>query len=206
MPRKLLLVGGGHTHLHILKKLQQNRIPNVEVTLLSPSPVQYYSGMLSGFVEGLYTEEQIRVNLRMLCEGAGVSFIQDRAASVDPINQTVVTDRERRMLPYDVVSFDIGSEVAATDIPDAKTFSIRVKPMELFVSSIHQLDLSDRIVVVGGGASGIELALALRARQLRHSGFEIKPITLITSGALMGRSKSWIERKLTHIVLRKGIQ
>jgi NADH dehydrogenase FAD-containing subunit len=149
--RKLLLVGGGHTHLHILKKLQQNRIPNVEVTLLSPSPVQYYSGMLSGFVEGLYTEEQIRVDLRMLCEASGVSFIQDRAVSVDPVNQTVIMYRTGRMLPYDAVSFDIGSEVTATDIPGTKMFSIRVKPMELFVQFIDHLELSDRIVVVGGG-------------------------------------------------------
>jgi NADH dehydrogenase FAD-containing subunit len=139
VPRKLLLVGGGHTHLHILKKLQQNRIPNVEVTLLSPFPVQYYSGMISGFVEGLYTEEQIGVNLRMLCVAAGVSFIEDSAASVDTDRQTVITERTRRMLPYDAVSFDIGSEVAATDIPGAKMFSIRVKPMELFVRFIDSV-------------------------------------------------------------------
>jgi NADH dehydrogenase FAD-containing subunit len=55
-------------------------------------------------------------------------------------------------------------------------------------------------------ASGIELALALRARQLQQSGFQSNPITIVTSGALMGLPKSCIERKLTDIVIRKGIK
>ncbi|TFE27551.1 FAD-dependent oxidoreductase [Cohnella luojiensis] len=207
MPRRLLLVGGGHVHLHILKKLQQHPIPNVEVNLLSPFPIQYYSGMLSGFVEGLYAEEQIGVNLRKLCEAAGVSFIEDRVASLDAVSQTVITERTRRMLKYDAVSFNIGSEVAATDIPGVKMFGIRVKPMELFIQFINQLDFSERILVVGGGASGIELALSLRARQRQQPGLEMSPdrITIVTSGALMGVSNSWIESKLMHILSRKGL-
>jgi NADH dehydrogenase FAD-containing subunit len=148
--------------------------------------------------------DQIRVDLRKLCEAADASFIEDRASVVDPIKQIITTDRTKRSLAYDAVSFDIGSETAGTDIPGATEFGIRVKPMESFVRFIDQLNDSTRTIVVGGGASGVELSLAIQARKRKRS--EADPVTLVSLGALMGRTESHFTQKMNHIVTNKGVQ
>lgn len=73
MSKRLLLVGAGHAHLEVLKQLAEHGLSDVDVCLITPSPYQYYSGMFSGFTEGIYTEEDTRVDLRPLAQRAGYS-------------------------------------------------------------------------------------------------------------------------------------
>lgn len=64
--KKLLLVGAGHAHLQVLKSMRRKRWPETEVTLISPSRFQYYSGMFSGLIEGHYTLDEVRIDVKRL--------------------------------------------------------------------------------------------------------------------------------------------
>jgi NADH dehydrogenase FAD-containing subunit len=79
----ILLVGGGHSHLSIIRSLLKESIQH-KITLISANTYQYYSGMFSGFTEGLYNEEEIRINLEVLCQKASIQFIEDTIISLDP--------------------------------------------------------------------------------------------------------------------------
>jgi NADH dehydrogenase FAD-containing subunit len=52
--KRLVLVGGGHAHLHLLADLATRRLADVDVTLVSPSRWHHYSGMVPGFLQGTY--------------------------------------------------------------------------------------------------------------------------------------------------------
>ena len=54
MTRHLVLLGGGHANLHVLEALATTRLPHVRVTLVSPHRLQFYSGMLPGWISGQY--------------------------------------------------------------------------------------------------------------------------------------------------------
>lgn len=203
MPKTLLLIGGGHAHLHILKKLQSETIPDVKVTLISPSPYQYYSGMVSGYVEGLYTLAEIRVDLHLLTERSGVNFIEDQAVELDAANKLLITEKGLR-LAYDAISFNIGSLTARPFIPGSVNTGTMVKPLDDFINNLLAADCGHPVVVVGGGASGIEISLALQARRRKLGS--VDPVTLISAGPLLEQAGHNVSRKITEIVKLKGIR
>ena len=70
--KKLVLVGGGHAQLAVLQALARQRAADIDAVLVTPSPWQYYSGMLPGFIAGHYAEADCRIDLRPLAKAAGV--------------------------------------------------------------------------------------------------------------------------------------
>lgn len=201
--KKLLLVGGGHSHLYILKRLQQASLQGVEVTLLSPDPYQYYSGMFSGYAEGLYSIDDIRVNLVKLAKQAGVKWVQGAVTSIDPNQKTILT-ASGDIVVYDVISFDIGSLTAGIHLLEAPQIKSRIKPNYHFIDVIDRARTSRKVVIVGGGAAGIEIALSLTAWREKK---DIKvPITLISATRLLAQERHKTSSKIENIVKSRGIQ
>ena len=87
--RELLLIGGGHSHVIVLRMLGMNPIPGLQITLVSPSKRTAYSGMLPGMVAGHYKEDEIHIDLVPLCRFAKARFIEARVESIDPVMQIV---------------------------------------------------------------------------------------------------------------------
>ncbi|MCZ8516951.1 FAD-dependent oxidoreductase [Paenibacillus filicis] len=200
--KTLLLVGGGHAHLHILKQLQTGALPGVRTILISPSEFQYYSGMLSGYIEGVYRLDEIRLSLDHLTRRAGIEWMKDRAVSVDPARQTVLTE-QGTTVRYDVVSFDIGSLTAHTEITGVAEHAVMIKPYDAVAEIVEKIDRAEQIVVAGGGASGVEVSLAIQAR--RSKSGKLTPVSLISAGGLLSKSGPAFSRKITEIVQGKGI-
>ncbi|HKV07302.1 MAG TPA: FAD-dependent oxidoreductase, partial [Thermoanaerobaculia bacterium] len=165
---RLLLVGAGHAHLEILRRQILTPLP-VELTVVSLGPLHHYSGMVPGYLQGTYGEEEIAVRIPALVERAGGRFVPGCAAGVDPTRRAVRIEQNPdgvRELPYDLVSFAVGSNTAGVETAEAAE---RVKPLERVVALRRRLqDLAREggtvpAVAVGGGAAGVELSLALAA-------------------------------------------
>jgi selenide,water dikinase len=162
--KHLLLVGGGHSHLAVLKSFGDTPAESVRLTLLSPSRHAFYSGMVPGVVAGHYRLEDCRIDLQPLAARAGARFLQDSAVGVDPARREVITARGER-LAYDFLSLDIGSSAGE---PSAVEHVLRVRPVEAFLAGWERLRGSARkgevrrIAVVGGGAAGVEVLLAMQ--------------------------------------------
>ena len=179
--KDLVLIGGGHTHVFILKMMGMNKLPGVRVTLVAKEVSTPYSGMLPGHVAGHYTWDECHVDLRPLCTFAGHRLIHDEATSIDTVNKRVVL-RGRPPIPYDALSIDIGitpgyNSTGAGAIQGAANFTTPVKPIygfsarwEALLERVMTTTTATRVVVVGGGAGGVELALAMQHRrgQGRH--------------------------------------
>jgi selenide,water dikinase len=188
-PATLLLVGGGHAHVEVLRRLALARHPPARVLLLSPDERHHYSGMAPGYVAGLYAEDELAFDLAALARRAGAELVLGRATGVDPAARRVIL-ADGRSLPYDLVSFDVGSVAAGTDVPGVAEHALSVKPLSKAVTVRRRLeelaaDGGDggrprRVVVVGGGAAGVEVAFAA-ARQLDDAGAE-REITLLEAG------------------------
>lgn len=151
--RRVLLAGGGHAHAWVLRE----GVPG-EVTLVTPYPHHVYSGMLPGFIAGHYKLEDIRIDVAALAARAKVKLVLGSVVALDAKRRVARLD-DGAELEYDVASLDVGSHAAAPE------YALAAKPFETFME--QWLELKDRVravAVVGGGAAGVELAMAVAHR------------------------------------------
>lgn len=200
--KHLLLVGAGHAHLYVLKKLQKHALPDVQVTLLTPNEYQYYSGMLSGCVEGIYSIDQIRIYVGQLVEKAGIQWIKDKAVSVDPDNKMVLTGQGKPVY-YDVVSFDIGSLTSGIEVPGVLEYAETLKPNYRFPVLLEKVRQAENLVIVGGGVAGTELALSLQSWRNKNGK---KPLSLVSSTELMDKGAPYVSQRVKELLKKKGVE
>lgn len=168
--KDLVLVGGGHSHVAVLRSFGMSPLPGVRVTLICRDTHTPYSGMLPGLVAGLYDFDEAHIDLRPLARFAGARFYRDEAAGLDLTGNRVLC-RDRPPVPFDVLSINIGSTPGTADTPGAAEAAMPVKPIGGFLE--HWERLCDRVLserrrlrigTVGAGAGGIEILLAAQAR------------------------------------------
>jgi len=164
--KRLVLAGGGHAHLAVLDALAREPLRDVEVTLVTPVATQPYSGMLPGWIAGHYARPEIEIDLQSLARRANVTVLSGCIGAMDADRRRVTVDR--RQFEYNVLSLDVGS---AIDTSRLETLGDRLLPLRPIPGFLERWpDVLDtarnrpgfRIAVVGAGAAGIEVALAVR--------------------------------------------
>ncbi|MBW4034590.1 MAG: FAD-dependent oxidoreductase [Proteobacteria bacterium] len=162
--RTLVLIGGGHAHVAVIRGFATNPLPCVELTVIGRDAETPYSGMLPGLIAGHYTHAEAHIDVAALCRFAGARFIHDEATGLDLACQRVLC-RAGPPVPYDCLSIDIGAS------PSPRASGIGVKPIAPFLAHwealcARALATPERlhIGVVGAGAGGVELVLALQVR------------------------------------------
>ena len=131
--------------------------------LISPFARQHYSSMVAGYLQGTYIERQFAFDLVGLCRRAGARFVEGRAERVDSAERTVQTGGER--IPFDLASLDIGSDPVGADTPGVAEHAYSVRPIARVLElkrAVLRLNSRPSVCVVGGGAGGVEISLAIR--------------------------------------------
>ncbi len=175
-PHHIVLVGGGHTNVQVLRAFAEKPEPGAALTLVSKRRKSPYSGMLPGHISGAYARDDMHIDLQRLADVTGTRFILGRAVGVDRAASTVVLS-DGRAVAYDTLSLNVGIAPDLSHIEGADRYGIAVKPIGSFLERIDHLvsnasaeAMPRRVLVVGGGPGGIELALALKARMAAQFG------------------------------------
>jgi selenide,water dikinase len=162
--------------------------PNCRVTVIVDRPVAVYSGMVPGFVSGQYRAEELEIDPVPLARRAGARVVFGRVTRIDAAERCVHVEG-RAPLRYDIASINIGSTVTGLDLPGVLEYALPTRPIGRFNERIAALDdvvrahgsKPFRLLVVGGGAGGVELACCMRARIRSLGGTE--HITMVHIGA-----------------------
>ncbi len=217
--RRLLLLGSGHAHLHVLAHLAEHHPADLQVTLITPHDSQTYSGMVPGLVAGHYSADEVQIPLAPLLQAARVRWLPGRCTGIDAAASRVTWQAEGNAAPqtvsYDLLSIDTGA-VLRTDrldaqIPGARTHALSLRPIETFtalwpdvVALARERALS--LAVIGGGAAGIETVFAAAAC-LRREGLPGATFTLITGGPEVGTGyRPGVRARVLRRLRREGIQ
>lgn len=163
--KDIVLIGGGHAHVTVLKRFGMKPVPGVRLTLISPDAHTPYSGMLPGFIAGHYNYDEAHIDLAPLSRFANARFVVAEIQHVDPLTKQVHI-MGRPPISYDVLSINAGSTPDPIEVPGALGRVIPVKPVSEFLVSWEQLKQriaqqpNRKIGIIGAGAGGIELALS----------------------------------------------
>lgn len=215
--KDLVLLGGGHSHVAVLRKFGMRPLAGVRLTLICRDVHAPYSGMLPGFIAGHYGFDDAHIDLGPLARFAGARFYHDEASGLDLANKRVLC-RNRPPVPYDVLSINIGSTPNTAQVPGASEHAVPVKPIDRFVA--HWQEVAARVLarndtvrvgVVGAGAGGVELLLSVRHRLGRllaeqGRGADNLEFHLITdSDDILPTHNPKVRAKFRRILARRGI-
>ncbi len=208
--KRLLLVGGGHAQLAVLRALARQRPQGVETVLLTPSPWQWYSGMLPGWMAGHYRAEGCRIDLRPLAAAADARLCLASATALDA-DRRILHDDSGAPHTFDMLSLDVGSltDTRALDALPADIL-LPVKPLEAFFAAWPQRLAAARagalrqLAVVGGGAAGVELVLAA-AEAFRGAGCTVALTLVAPPGGLLAGHAEGVRRRVERRLAQAGV-
>ena len=207
--KRLVLVGGGHAHLSVLEALDREKPPGVETVLVTPSRFQVYSGMVPGWMAGHYGQSQCQIDLHPLAQSARIQMVPQRITAVDA-GERCVRMADGRQLDYDLLSLDIGSETDVSSLEAAGEKLLPVKPLDNFFEAWPKI-VDDargkpgyRLAVVGGGAAGVELALAAQFGFSRAGADSQVDLVVSESGFLIGHARS-VKQRVARYLAQAGV-
>ncbi|RUJ24890.1 pyridine nucleotide-disulfide oxidoreductase [Pseudomonas aeruginosa] len=191
-PFDLLLAGAGHAHLGVLRLWMSGQRPKGRIGLISPGPYAWYSGMLPGLLAGRYRAEQCRIPLQALCTAAGVELLEGQVTELDPLARCVHL-ADGRQYAATWLSLNLGSVPKVPQGSDTVLEVLPVKPFETFLQGWQRWQQAPQaLAILGGGAAGVELALALAP--------QVPELTLLSSAqVLTGHPLALRKRALRHL-------
>ncbi|MFY9314082.1 MAG: FAD-dependent oxidoreductase [Burkholderiales bacterium] len=201
---RIVLLGGGHAHALVLLAFRDFVSEHLEVVVVSPGPAHTYSGMVPGVIAGHYAPEDAQIDLARLARlarRAGAVLVQAQAVALDTADKRVVL-ADGSSVSYDILSLDVGS------VPEgAAPESVAVKPFDQFFARWRALldsRAAPRIAIVGAGAGGVELAMAMQFALGRRKGGSVELFSdrVALAPALAERVRRALER--LSIPLRLG--
>jgi pyridine nucleotide-disulfide oxidoreductase family protein len=186
--KRLVLLGGGHAHVGVLRGLADAPDKGWEITLVTPFRWFTYSGMVPGYFAGHYEVDDCSIDLGRLAARArakavftSASLVSLRAREVICANATVI--------PYDVLSIDVGSSPPVAKVKGAEQHAIMMRPLENAMKAWNRVLSRTRdgkvgaVTLVGAGAAGVELALAMEYRFRKEMGEAPPHVRIITDAA-----------------------
>jgi NADH dehydrogenase len=182
---RVVIVGGGAGGLELAARLGRAHGP-AHVTLVDEQPFHIWKPSLHEAAAGTLDIHQEGLSYLMLAHLCRFSFVLGRAQHVDPDNRTVgvqgVVDPAghpiipQRALPYDTLILAVGSVANFYDTPGAEQHAITLDTtdnaeqfrltllkamIQVDQAKVHDPTARLNIVIVGGGATGVELAVEL---------------------------------------------
>ena len=168
--KQLVLIGGGHANVQVLRKLCMSEYRGLNVILISEGYEAIYSGMTPGYIKKFYSLEDISIDLQRLCFNAGATFIKDVVINLDTQNQKIYL-KDNPSVSYDILSINSGSISNNLNTNFNKNSKvIPVKPISSLVSNLGRIDdlveksSQKKVSIVGGGVAAFELSFALYKR------------------------------------------
>ncbi|MGH7949501.1 MAG: FAD-dependent oxidoreductase, partial [Candidatus Binataceae bacterium] len=201
------------SHVEVLRRLRLEPEPGTEITLINPNRLAAYSGMLPGLIAGHYPPEACHIDLAQLALATDFRFVQSAVTGLHPDARLAFCENGESFA-YDVVSIDVGSKPGTLDVTGAAQHTLSVKPTERFLQ--HWDELLDRarrqllpaglrMVVVGGGAAGVETLLAMQHR-LREAGAANIRFALVTDTAdLLPTHPARVRRIFRRVLAQRDV-
>ncbi len=221
--KRIVIVGGGFGGVWTALRLAKYKLPDVKITLISDrSHFEYTAGLHRVIIGGCPLG--VCIPLQDIFKNKEVEVIKDRVHDVDLKERTL--KGESADYSFDFLVMALGSQIAYFNIPGIEDLSYSFKNTQSALRLKHHLHelftqykskksedqlCAARIMVVGGGATGVEAAgdLAQYARALaKKHGLDpsLVSIELIEAGRqLLGALPEDFSRRVEERLRSQGV-
>ena len=199
---KIIIVGGGFGGVRAALDLAKNKLPSTKIILISDKPHFEYHASLYRVVTGRSPLE-VCIPLSEIFKSKDVEVVEDTITEVDLKRRKLVGNSSSHYT-FDYLVLALGSETSYFDLPGFKKYAFGFKSItdalalkrhmhEMFSSCILATDkekeCSLKFVIVGGGATGVELSgeLAIYTKTLAKK-HQLDP-KLITIDLIQGSDR-----------------
>ena len=215
--KDLVLIGGGHSHVSVLRKFGMKPVDGLRITLITRDIHTPYSGMLPGYIAGHYDFDECHIDLGPLTRFVNGRLYHSEVSKIDLTNQTITVEG-RPPVSYDLLSINTGSRPGVIDVPGAEKYSLVAKPIDIFLQRWENLQeevISSQgefhIAIVGGGAGGVELALSTQhklnklLRENNDNPDRLKFSLLTQGNKILATHNQGVQRKFMQVLARRNI-
>jgi NADH dehydrogenase FAD-containing subunit len=207
---RVLLAGGGHTHLIAGPLLSRRLGTAADITLMASSEKLLYSGMMPGWLAGHYDFEACAIDLRRLAQAHGLQWKMATLVDIDFAARQAIDSQGVRH-DYDLLSLNVGSaSPPGLRAAGSSVVTLPAKPFAEFVETwrdwLERAPPKPRCFVVGGGAAGFELACALASLRAGDGPMAGASVDLVTSDTRLLAGQSRLAASIAQTSLhRKGV-
>lgn len=202
-----VLVGAGHAHLYLVRQAARLRQAGIELTLVAPRRF-HYSGLATGVLSGDLPPEAAVIDVEALARASGVAYRPGKIVGIELTERRLILDTGER-LAFDTASFNIGSETAESDNGKPAQHFWCVKPLtqllglrEALATAARTGSTAPRVVIVGGGQSGFEVAAAVTGLTERLG---LRPQVFLATGSSPLWGPSAALRRLRRSLTKRGV-
>jgi selenide,water dikinase len=196
----------------VLRQWALNPPPRAELTLVVDRNPAIYSGMVPGFLAGQYTASDLEIDaVALACQGTRV--LVETVTGINASKRFVLTANGEE-IRYDWASLDVGSTVAGCDLPGVADHALLARPIQRLVAGLDLLvkrasalpqPAPFRLLVVGAGAGGVELAFCLAARLRRELERPVFVTLFDRSSAPLFGAPPVLTRRVSRALARRDI-
>lgn len=162
--KRLVILGGGYGGMNIISNLLQQQLPeNIEITLVDRNP--YHALKTEFYATAAGTKANTEVRLAFPVDHR-VRYVYKEIDAVQTEEKQIVFTDESEPLAYDYLVVGLGAEDTYHRIPGAATHTYSVQTMTEAVktgAAVANTRPHGKIIIVGGGLSGIEVAAEIRS-------------------------------------------
>jgi selenide,water dikinase len=215
--KDIVLIGAGLAHANALRAICKSVHDHARLTVITRQPRTPYSAMLPGLMAGIYSSDDIHIDVAALCRFAGAKLVVGEVSGID-VDARRVFCEGRDPIPFDILSIDTGSTPNTHDVPGAHAHAVAIKPVDKFLAGFEAARArllqrgAAKFVVVGGGASGVELICTmervLRA-DLEREGRDPAAVTftlLTRKAAILDMFSRGLGARFEKILAARGIE
>jgi NADH dehydrogenase len=194
---KILILGGGYAGLQAAIRLAGKARGKAQITLVNA---------VNTFVERIRLHQRAanqtlkQHSIPALLKGTGINFVQGWVNELNPTQREIKvnTETDIQMLSYDVLIYALGSFIDCDNAVGVREHAYALTPDDM-TELRNKLANSERLLIVGGGLTGIEAAT-----EFAESYPNLK-ITLATSESFGERLSQKGRTHLHQVFARLGI-
>jgi len=161
--KKLVIIGAGYAGINLAKRLSKNK--KIKITLINKTAYHLHQTDIHKFISGQVDFDEVGFDLKKFATDNGITFIEKCVSNIDFDNKKVIASTEEFF--YDYLTIATGSvSFFPKQIKNIEEYSSDIKDIDIlktqrekFLSIVNSKSKNKNIAIVGGGLSGVEIAL-----------------------------------------------